>query len=324
MSITRSRMGRHASVSTATVLNALPEEREDVLALKIVDMFKDPNKHLSYLRSEQFAADILLLGVKVRPLLEQEPRCIFLRSPCYVFGDIHGNLEDLHFFSDNIWRLGMGLTAGNFLFLGDYVDRGLSGLEVVAYLMAMKVLLPGKITAHVYDVMRSQLPTLELDQVFEAKEDLAVAVKQALMSTMERFGFQILQALITDLDPDQRVKDAMNHDLCQGDGGEDNNNVLVYLLVYSVASIGRFLLGTTLFACTTRSPKFSSLSQRRAHIQYRAVVPAPKPGSTAVSPDLKPKTLSIPQPALLLLPFFLSVCCNILPRFSGDAQDDTR
>ena len=67
-----------------------------------------------------------------------------------------------------------------------------------------------QITAHVYDVMRSQLPTLELDAVFEAKEDLAIAVKTALQGTMSRFGFQILQALITDLDPDNRVKQAMN------------------------------------------------------------------------------------------------------------------
>jgi len=67
-----------------------------------------------------------------------------------------------------------------------------------------------QITAHIYDVMRSQLPTLELDAVFEAKEELALAVKTALSETMSRFGYQILQALITDLDPDNRVKQAMN------------------------------------------------------------------------------------------------------------------
>lgn len=67
-----------------------------------------------------------------------------------------------------------------------------------------------QITAHVYDVIRSELPTLELDKVFEAKEDLALAVKQALTQTMSDYGYQILQTLITDLDPDQRVKNAMN------------------------------------------------------------------------------------------------------------------
>lgn len=67
-----------------------------------------------------------------------------------------------------------------------------------------------QITAHVYDVMRSQLPTLELDAVFEAKEDLALAVKNALQEQMSEYGYQILQALITDIDPDNRVKQAMN------------------------------------------------------------------------------------------------------------------
>jgi len=50
-----------------------------------------------------------------------------------------------------------------------------------------------QITAHVYDVMRSQLPTMELDNVFEAKEELAIAVKTALGETMGKFGYQILQ-----------------------------------------------------------------------------------------------------------------------------------
>eukprot|EP00568_Trieres_chinensis_P003072 CAMPEP_0183292638 /NCGR_PEP_ID=MMETSP0160_2-20130417/1625_1 /TAXON_ID=2839 ORGANISM="Odontella Sinensis, Strain Grunow 1884" /NCGR_SAMPLE_ID=MMETSP0160_2 /ASSEMBLY_ACC=CAM_ASM_000250 /LENGTH=235 /DNA_ID=CAMNT_0025453621 /DNA_START=279 /DNA_END=986 /DNA_ORIENTATION=- len=67
-----------------------------------------------------------------------------------------------------------------------------------------------QITAHIYDVMRAELPTLELDAVFETKEELALAVKNCLSETMSTYGYQILQVLITDLDPDQRVKNAMN------------------------------------------------------------------------------------------------------------------
>ena len=62
-----------------------------------------------------------------------------LSSPAYVIGDIHGNMADLRFFAENLWTFGLPLTAGTFLFLGDYVDRGLEGLETVAYLFALKV-----------------------------------------------------------------------------------------------------------------------------------------------------------------------------------------
>jgi len=67
-----------------------------------------------------------------------------------------------------------------------------------------------QITSHVFDVIRAELPNLCLDSVFEAKEDLALTVKQALSKTMTQYGYQIMQVLITDLNPDQMVKNAMN------------------------------------------------------------------------------------------------------------------
>ena len=49
-----------------------------------------------------------------------------------------------------------------------------------------------------------------LDDAFAAKEDLSMAVKTHLGEVMEKFGFQILTALVTDLTPDNKVRDAMN------------------------------------------------------------------------------------------------------------------
>lgn len=146
----RERMGRQASICTRQVMASLPSSDGDKyanhpIAMRILDMFQRPNAHVDYLNSEQFAKDLFRLLQKVRHVLEREPRVVYLQSPCYIFGDIHGNLEDLHFFSDNIWRLGMSLTAGNFLFLGDYVDRGMSCLEVLAYLLSMKLQNPQKV-----------------------------------------------------------------------------------------------------------------------------------------------------------------------------------
>ncbi|CAM9106958.1 unnamed protein product [Phaeothamnion confervicola] len=138
-------MGRKASVNTATALRGMaPRKRRDDLVLKILNVFKSPTANADYLTSGQFAVDMMELCERVAPVFEAEPRCVFLQSPVYVFGDIHGNLEDLHFFADNIWKLGMNLTAGKFLFLGDYVDRGMSSLECLAYLFALKIANPEK------------------------------------------------------------------------------------------------------------------------------------------------------------------------------------
>ncbi len=49
-----------------------------------------------------------------------------------------------------------------------------------------------------------------LDDVFSKKDDIASAVKQELGEAMDDFGFKIIQALVTDIDPDVKVKEAMN------------------------------------------------------------------------------------------------------------------
>ncbi|CAM9915489.1 unnamed protein product, partial [Ectocarpus fasciculatus] len=67
-----------------------------------------------------------------------------------------------------------------------------------------------QIRSYVFDVVRSTLPKLDLDQAFDSKEDIAVAVKNQLEEVMKEYGYMILQALVTDMDPDPRVKEAMN------------------------------------------------------------------------------------------------------------------
>jgi hypothetical protein len=142
------KLGTRGSISTANVLQALEGGSENSeghdIAKKFIKIFQNPVDYASYLQSPDFASDVVALCEEVRVIFEAEDRCIDLPSPCYVFGDIHGNLEDLHFFADNVWKLGMDLTAGHFLFLGDYVDRGLNCLECIAYLFGLKLLYPKK------------------------------------------------------------------------------------------------------------------------------------------------------------------------------------
>lgn len=67
-----------------------------------------------------------------------------------------------------------------------------------------------QIRSYVYDVVRSTVPKLELDTVFASKDDIAQSVQEALNSTMGEFGYLIMESLVTDLSPDQRVKSSMN------------------------------------------------------------------------------------------------------------------
>lgn len=67
-----------------------------------------------------------------------------------------------------------------------------------------------QITAYVFDVVRAEVPKLKLDDVFERKDDIAIAVKRELNDAMTTYGYDIINTLVTDIDPDIQVKNAMN------------------------------------------------------------------------------------------------------------------
>lgn len=67
-----------------------------------------------------------------------------------------------------------------------------------------------QITSYVFDVVRAEVPKMILDDVFEKKDDIAIAVKGELNDAMINYGFDIIKTLVTDIDPDSQVKDSMN------------------------------------------------------------------------------------------------------------------
>jgi regulator of protease activity HflC (stomatin/prohibitin superfamily) len=67
-----------------------------------------------------------------------------------------------------------------------------------------------QITSYVFDVVRAEVPKMKLDDVFVKKDDIALAVKAELNDAMSDYGFDIIKTLVTDIDPDQQVKNAMN------------------------------------------------------------------------------------------------------------------
>lgn len=67
-----------------------------------------------------------------------------------------------------------------------------------------------QITSYVFDVVRAEVPKMKLDDVFERKDDVAIAVKTELNEAMINYGYDIIKTLVTDIDPDLQVKEAMN------------------------------------------------------------------------------------------------------------------
>ncbi len=67
-----------------------------------------------------------------------------------------------------------------------------------------------QITSYVFDVVRAEVPKMKLDDVFVRKDDIAIAVKTELNEAMNNYGYDIIKTLVTDIDPDLQVKEAMN------------------------------------------------------------------------------------------------------------------
>jgi diadenosine tetraphosphatase ApaH/serine/threonine PP2A family protein phosphatase len=94
------------------------------------------------------AAEVLSLCDSIAPILKAEDSLVSVPFPTRIYGDIHGNLPDLiQFFNRYSWpdkRKG-DILSMNYVFLGDFVDRGSFSLEVVVLLFALKVLYPTKV-----------------------------------------------------------------------------------------------------------------------------------------------------------------------------------
>ncbi|KAA8540927.1 hypothetical protein F0562_024935 [Nyssa sinensis] len=67
-----------------------------------------------------------------------------------------------------------------------------------------------QIQAYVFDVIRASVPKLNLDDAFEQKNEIAEAVEEELEKAMSAYGYEIVQTLIVDIEPDEHVKRAMN------------------------------------------------------------------------------------------------------------------
>ena len=75
-------------------------------------------------------------------IFEKDQTLIYVKTPVTVVGDIHGQFQDLL----EVFRICGGVPYSNYLFLGDYGDRGYQSVECFMLLLLMKLRYPARIT----------------------------------------------------------------------------------------------------------------------------------------------------------------------------------
>ena len=88
--------------------------------------------------SELIEDEIIFLCKLIRPILLNQPTLLELKPPITIVGDIHGQYHDLL----RIFEISSYPPLTNYLFLGDYVDRGKKGIETVCLLFLFKIKYP--------------------------------------------------------------------------------------------------------------------------------------------------------------------------------------
>ena len=108
----------------------------------------DENNGLSKFRFRR--EHIVALTRACQEIVALQPIVLKINTPVKIFGDIHGQYDDLMRFFD-YWgepsdKTGVGdINSIDYLFLGDYVDRGTKSLEIICLIMALKIKYPDRI-----------------------------------------------------------------------------------------------------------------------------------------------------------------------------------
>eukprot|EP00798_Chlamydomonas_sp_ICE-L_P017623 gene17623-23964_t len=101
--------------------------------------------------------EVKSLCEKAKEILAEEPNVQPVRAPVTVCGDIHGQFQDLL----ELFRIGGNCPDTNYLFMGDYVDRGYHSVETVSMLVALKVRFRDRIT-----ILRGNHESRQITQVY--------------------------------------------------------------------------------------------------------------------------------------------------------------
>ena len=117
------------------------------------------NDSLEKLRRGETLSESVLKEVcgKCRELLSLEPNVVTVNVPLTIVGDVHGQFFDLL----ELFEVGGQVPDTNYLFLGDYVDRGYYSLQCIALLAFLKVRHPSRI-----HLLRGNHESRQITQVY--------------------------------------------------------------------------------------------------------------------------------------------------------------
>ena len=102
-------------------------------------------------------SQIKILCDKAKEILINESNVQQVRAPVTICGDIHGQFHDLR----ELFKIGGQPPDTNYLFMGDYVDRGYYSVETVTLLVALKVRYKDRIT-----ILRGNHESRQITQVY--------------------------------------------------------------------------------------------------------------------------------------------------------------
>ena len=103
----------------------------------------DWNYLMQHLYMEGTLTKVSLMKIlnEVCNFVKNEPNLLYLEDPVNIVGDIHGQFHD----TKEIFRIGGTPDNTKYLFLGDYVDRGIYGMEVLISIVTLKLNCPNRI-----------------------------------------------------------------------------------------------------------------------------------------------------------------------------------
>jgi len=154
------------------------------LDTQIASISKDPDGRIT----EQ---EVTALCAKAIEIIEKESNVQPVPVPVTVVGDIHGQYHDLL----ELFRIGGACPDTNYLFLGDYVDRGYYSVESVTLLVLLKVRHPKRIT-----ILRGNHESRQITQVYGFYDEVVRKYGNANVWTQftNLFDYLPLAAIIAD------------------------------------------------------------------------------------------------------------------------------